>query len=283
VDGRKYTVEVRAADSAGNIRTAQTSFSVKSPEPTIPPTPPETNEKMLKVTLNTWSNEDTQYDLFKPHLDADTDQVRMHVSLNHVVTAEEYSLTESLPGRTKGMEFFTLSEIRSYAPILKMKGYDFCDYDIEPGEGHTPQAEFDDFVNSIKAASTICHNAGLEMHCSPANWKLRQSDNIERVAPLCDELHFQFQVTQEDPAKYLAYTKEYSARAKAANPDIRLTIQLSTQQPAADGMSLVDTFKTDWTNAKQYVDGVSIWWGNDEPAKATMTEFMAWFNQYGRA
>ena len=277
-DGKSYSVTARATDSAGKTTSTKVSFSVQMPVPVPEPAP---SQKFYKATLNTWASETEQGSLFKPYMTL-ADEAKLHVSQNHEVTAAEYSLVESLPHREKGLEFMTIAEIREYAPILAQKGYDYCDYDIEPGPNHTPQAEFDDFVNSIRTASSICHSAGLEFHCSPANWRLRQADTIEQVAPHCDQLHFQFQVVQDDPARYLAFAKEFSARARAANPDIVLAIQLSTQQDAAPGMSHLETFKKDWTNVKPYVDGVTIWWANNESSKATMTEFMKWFNNSGR-
>jgi hypothetical protein len=277
-DGKSYTATVRATDSSGKTASAKASFSVQMPVPVPEPAP---SQKFFKATLNTWASETEQSSLFKPYVTL-SDEAKLHVALNHEVTAAEYSMVESIPHREKGLEFGSIAEIREYAPILAQKGYDYCDYDIEPGPNHTPQAEFDDFVNSIRTASSICHSAGLDFHCSPANWRLRQADTIEQVAPHCDQLHFQFQVVQQDPERYLAFSKEFSARARAANPDIVLAIQLSTQQEAAPGMSLLETFKKDWTSVKPYIDGVTVWWGNDSSSKATMTEFMTWFNSAGR-
>jgi hypothetical protein len=142
--------------------------------------------------------------------------------------------------------------------------------------------EFNAFVDSIRTVSTITRNNGLEMHCSPANWKLREGTNVEQVGPLCDQLHFQFQGFQSDPSQYLSFVKEYSARARAVNPDIRLTVQLSTERPVAPGMTLLETFQTNWTNVKPYLDGVTVWWSNDTSAKNALTDFMEWFNQQGR-
>ena len=279
-DGKSYTVTSRATDSTGKTASAKVAFSIQTPVP-LPDPEPAPSQKFYKATLNTWASETEQSNLFKPYMTA-SDEAKLHVALNHEVTSAEYSLVESLPHREKGLEFGSIAEIREYAPILAQKGYDYCDYDIEPGPNHTPQSEFDDFVNSIRTASSICHSAGLEFHCSPANWRLRQGDTIEQVAPLCDQLHFQFQVVQQDPERYLAFSKEFSARARVANPDIVLAIQLSTQQQAAPGMSHLETFKKDWTNVKPYIDGVTIWWANDSSSKATMTEFMTWFNNSGR-
>ena len=87
---------------------------------------------------------------------------------------------------------------------------------------------------------------------------------------------------QSDPLQYLSFVKEYSARARAVNPDIRLTVQLSTERPVAPGMTLLETFQTNWTNVKPYLDGVTVWWSNDTSAKNALTDFMEWFNEHGR-
>jgi hypothetical protein len=47
-------------------------------------------------------------------------------------------------------------------------------------------------------------------------------------------------------------------------------------------MTLLETFQTNWTNVKPYLDGVTVWWSNDTSAKNALTDFMEWFNQQGR-
>jgi hypothetical protein len=221
--------------------------------------------------------------LYRPHMQTGVDDSRLHVRLNNQITADQNTLVNSLGHRWKGAEFFSFADMQRSLPVMLANGYHYIDYDFEPGSGHTPAAELNDWQNSIRRAAQLAHSNNMEMHVSPSQradlpYGARNGQNVEWYAREVDSIHFQFQVVQDQPATWLNYLRTFPVRARAVNPNIRTTVQLSTTRAGAT----LSNFQARWLEAKQYVDGVTIWRANDSASETLIRGFLQWFNQSGR-
>lgn len=236
-------------------------------------------EKALVATALQYVDISKQYDTYNPYLDSSVDRVRIHVGLDESITSEQHNLVNSLSHVEKGAEFFSLAEIKSFAPKAKALGFTYLDYDLEPGKAHSPREDLADPVESVKEAAEAAHAAGLLFNVSPS--KALTTQYGEQFAKYVDMYHIQAQSLQEDPSSYLSFVKATASKLRNANPDLKsITVQLSTTRGAAPGLTLEETFEKNWNNVKPYVDGISIWF-SDSTIDDLQT-FASWFDAYGR-
>jgi hypothetical protein len=221
----------------------------------------------------------TQSDIYAPHMTA-TDDSKLHVGLNRGFTDAQLTMVKSLDG-IHGVEFFSLAEIRQYAATIKAKGFDYVSYDLEPGATYSPQSEVNDPVGSVRKASEIAHANGLLLEVAPS--RAITTEHGEQIAPYVDMYHIQSQALQGQPAQFESYVKSMSAKLKAANPNLKsVTIQFSTNREAASGMTLQETMQHDWNLCSDYVDGVTVWFSNNDASLSILREFIEWFDEGGR-
>lgn len=255
----------RAKDNAGNQGESSISISVVDNAP---------NTKYFMATMLQYVDTDKQVNIYKPNM-ISSDKARIHVGLNKQVTSEQLDGLLSLPG-SHGMEFFSLAEIKANAPLLKAKGIEFIDYDLEPGSGYSPASDLADPVASIRAASKAAHDNGLLFQCSPS--KKITTDYGAQLAPYCDQYHIQAQSLQTNPAQYESFVKSTVAKLRQNNPDIVISVQLSTQRGAASGMTLLETMKNDFARVADDVDGITLWFANNDSALSVVKSFAEWFD-----
>jgi len=255
----------RAKDNAGNQGESSISISVVDNAP---------NTKYFMATMLQYVDTDKQVNIYKPNM-ISSDKARIHVGLNKQVTSEQLDGLLSLPG-DHGMEFFSLAEIKANAPLLKAKGIEFIDYDLEPGSGYSPASDLADPVASIRAASKAAHDNGLLFQCSPS--KKITTDYGAQLAPYCDQYHIQAQSLQTNPAQYESFVKSTVAKLRQNNPDIVISVQLSTQRGAASGMTLLETMKNDFARVADDVDGITLWFANNDSALSAVKSFAEWFD-----
>lgn len=237
-----------------------------------------TTEKALVATALQFVDTSKQYDIFNPHLGTSPDRVRIHVSLDKSITSEQLDMIHSLPPEQKGAEFFSLAEIKEFAPKAKALGFTYLDYDLEPGKGHSPAKDLADPVKSVREAAEAAHAAGLLFNVSPS--KALTTEHGTEFAKYVDMYHIQAQSLQDRPSSYLSYVKETASKLRSANPDLSITVQLSTTRGAAPGLTLQETFKENWNNVKPYVDGISIWFSDS--TTDDLQAFASWFDVHGR-
>jgi hypothetical protein len=230
--------------------------------------------KYLKATILQYVDINTQVGVFKPNMVA-TDIGRIHVGLNKPITSAQEAGLFSLPG-LHGAEFFSLAEIQNQSAGLKSRGYDYVDYDLEPGDGHSPDSDLVDPVASIIAASQAAHAAGLTLECSAARAITR--DYGAQFAPYCETIHIQAQGLQTDPAAYEAAVRDMAAKLRAANPAVKLSIQVSTQREPAPGLTVLETMKQCIARSIDAVDGASVWYANNTTDIEILRSFAEWFH-----
>jgi hypothetical protein len=275
VNADTFSITARATDNAGNQ--GQSSINVSSvgnPPAEEPPVVSEPADKYFMATMLQYVDTNSQVNMYKPYMIL-SDKARIHVGLNKQVTNAQLDGLLSLPG-SHGMEYFSLAEIKANAPLLKAKGIEFIDYDLEPGTGHSPSSDLADPVASIRAASKAAHDNGLLFQCSPS--KKITTDYGAQLAQYCDQYHIQAQSLQGSPSQYESFVKSIVAKLRQNNPDIVISVQLSTQRESASGMSLLETMKHDFARVADDVDGVSLWFANNDSSLNIVESFAKWFD-----
>ena len=268
-----HIIKAVASDTSGALITETQAVTFENTQNQLPPAPAN-GGKYLLATMLQYVNTDTLVDIYQPNM-ASSDKPRIHVGLNKQITDAQLNGLLSLPGQ-HGAEYFSLAEIKANSPQLKAKGIEVIDYDLEPGDGHSPSGDLANPVASIKAASQAAHASGLLFRCSPAR-ALTTSYGVQ-MAPYCDQFHIQAQALQDRPAEYESYVEGMVAKLRAANPSIQISVQVSTQRDAASGMTLLETMKTDFARVADKVDGVSVWYSNDAQALSVLESFSEWFD-----
>ncbi len=268
VPSGSISIASRATDNAGNQGVSSIGISVADSDSG------STANKYFMATMLQYVDINKQVDIYKPSMKS-SDKARIHVGLNQKVTDAQLKGLMSLPG-SHGMEYFSLAEIKANAPLLKSKGIEFIDYDLEPGSGHSPSSDLANPVASIKAASKAAHDNGLLFQCSPS--RKITTDYGAQLAPYCDQYHIQAQALQGSPAQYESYVKSTAAKLRQNNPDIVISVQLSTQRESASGMTLLETFKHDYARVADYVDGITLWFSNNDSSLNVVESFAKWFD-----
>jgi hypothetical protein len=266
-----HRIYARAIDNAGIQGTTDITVEYRIPD--------LSSRSKLFATVLPYVSLATQSDIYAPHMTA-TDDSKLHVGLNKGFTDAQLTMVKSLDG-IHGVEFFSLAEIRQYAPTLKAKGFDYVSYDLEPGATYSPQSEVDDPVGSVRRASEIAHANGLLLEVAPS--RAITTAYGEQLAPYVDMYHIQSQALQGRPADFESYVKTMSEKLRAANPSLKsVTIQFSTNREAASGMTLQETMQHDWNLCSDYVDGLTVWFSNNDASLSVLRIFVDWFDEAGR-
>jgi hypothetical protein len=179
--------------------------------------------------------------------------------------AQNLKFVFQLPG-LKGVEYFSLDEIKTNAAGLKSMGVNFISYDIEPE--YSPSSDMADPVASVKSASDIVHKAGLLFMVSTTrNLDLQYASQF---APFADIYNPQGQALQSSPSEYASFYKDITAKIRTANPHIKILAQVSTLR--GDLQSMQQSFSL----VAPYVDGVIFWYGTTPEQLMLIKQFLNW-------
>lgn len=280
-------------DQASSPSPTPDAGSVTTPPPdTTSPDSGTTGGKFFMATLRHEWSASSQKAVYGPYMNAATDDSRFHVGLGATMDAEEHNLTQDLPHQIKGAEFFTIADLKRHISVLQQKNYDYVDYDLEDNAGGRDNPDFPNdknpsaFTNKALEFAQIAHANGFRAHFSPAQYMMRTTVSESQFASIVkayDSIHWQFQVVQDEPARWREFLNTFPAKARKYNPMIRQTVQLSVQQGGAN----LDNWKARWNEAKPHVDGITIWVNGDvfregTAARNLVVGFLKWFDQYGR-
>ena len=109
----------------------------------------------FRAIFLTYVNTDAQRNLYNKELDSG-DLVVMHLGLNQAPPTsaiDDLDDITSVPDTHKGLEFFSLPEIKKYAPLVAQRGLGFISYDLE---GISPNSEEANPAGSSEDSKTIC-------------------------------------------------------------------------------------------------------------------------------
>jgi hypothetical protein len=203
--------------------------------------------------------QDELVDLYHPYLKP----------TDYIMTKPDYTnwkFIEQLPSM-KGVDYFSLQEIRDNAPILKKMGATFIAYDLEAS--YSPESDMVDPVTSMKQASEIARSNGLKLLAIPSH-KLTDI-YYSSFAPLVDIYGLQAQQYQPNTTEYRTYVEGIVPKLRAAHPGMPIITEISTNQGTANNMKLAFAMVDD------VVDGVTIWYKEEGMTK--LDNFLEWFHQ----
>jgi hypothetical protein len=133
-------------------------------------------------------------------------------------------------------------------------------YDLEwsPNMPNGPpelQGEYQDYVNSVKQASTIAHDNGFKLLLTPQYSDVQKYD--KQFAPYVDMVNLQIPPTV---ANYVSAVQTATNDIKSVNPKAIVLVQLIPR----DGMTKANGDPTSiinaWNSVKNYVDGVFVFY-----------------------
>jgi hypothetical protein len=208
------------------------------------------------------TNPDIQKDLlslYMPFLDSED------IALSHP-NEDNLEHTLQLPGE-HGVQYFSLAEIRSKAPVLKHRGVEIVSYDLE-SEG-SPKSDMRDPVASVKLASNVVHKNGMKFMITPS--RALTSLYAAQFAEYVDIYSIQAQSLQSQPSDYKKFVEETITKLQSTNPEISITAQVSTDRGSLQSM------KNSILSVEKVIDGVTSWYSGDRIALDKLESFVQWF------
>ena len=142
-------------------------------EPPGEETPPPTGggggggEADFRAIFLPYIDGDAQRSLYNQELDS-SDLIVMHLGQNQAPPTsalEDLDAITSVPDTRKGLEFFSLPEIKKYASLVAQRGWGFISYDLE---GISPDSEEADPVKAVKQAKAYAAAAGIQLMVAPS-------------------------------------------------------------------------------------------------------------------
>jgi hypothetical protein len=129
-------------------------------------------------------------------------------------------------------------------------------------------------VGAMKRAAQAAHQQGLEFRAIPS--RSYTTGYGAQIAPFVDYYHIQAQSLQDNGVdEYSDYVHKMISELRGAKPDLIISVQVSTQQGNAPGLSLLDTLKNCTDSVIDVVDGVSVWYGN--PDLQILKSYVEWY------
>jgi hypothetical protein len=247
------------------------TYGVSCPEESPSPSP-EPSDKFFLATFLQYVDKDSQTNIYKPNMGSE-DHTRLRHSVDRGLQPEYVEDSLSLPGPA-GVSFISSKQVIDNAKKVKDLGFRFIEFNLEPDL--SPDSDNDDVVGAMKKAAQAAHQQGLEFVATPSRGYTTTYG--AQIAPFADVYHIQAQSLQERGVKaYSDYVHSMVPKLKKANPDLIITVQVSTRQNNAPGLSLLETLKQCTDSVMDEADGVSLWFGGDD--LDTLESFVEWYKE----
>ena len=240
-----------------------------------PTTATTAQNKFFLALFLQYVDKDNQTNIYGPNM-ADNDQTRLRVRDQSTLNPDYISAAKNLPGPA-GVTFKSSQAIVDNAKHVKGLGFDFIEFNLE--RGLSPSSDYNNVVSAMKRAADAAHAQGLEFRATPSRYFTTQYGS--QIAPYVDYYHIQAQSYQDDGIKvYSDYVHMQIANLKNANPNLLISVHVSTEQGNLPGLSLLETIKQCVDSVMDVADGVSLWYGGDN--LDTLDSFVEWYNnKYG--
>lgn len=216
-------------------------------------------------------DKESQTNIYGPNM-ADNDQTRLRVRDQLSLDPAYISAAINLSGPA-GVTFKSSQAIIDSAKRTKDLGFDFIEFNLE--RGVSPPSDFNNVIAAMKRAADATHAQGLKFRATPSQPFTTQYGS--QIAPYVDYYHIQAQSLQDDGIKaYSDYVHMQAAKLKQANPNLLISVHVSTEQGNLPGLSLLETMKQCVDSVMDVADGVSLWFGRDD--LDTLKLFVEWYN-----
>jgi hypothetical protein len=246
-----------------------------------------TGAAQFRAIFLTYIDGAAQRNLYNQELDS-RDLMVMHLGLNQAPLTsalDNLDAITSVPDTRKGLEFFSLPEIKKYAPLVAQRGWGFISYDLE---GVSPDSEEADPVKAVKQAKVYAAAAGIRLMVAPSQ-KIVSSYGA-RIAPYVDRFHMQSQAHQDDDSTCTNMRNWINTRIRSietAKPSLagEITAQLTLTNNAAPGKTIYQTVKDcidkPLTEGSGKADGLSFWFGTAQFNDGTYKQLLHYYeNRY---
>ena len=240
------------------------------PEPSSSPTPSSSGKFFLALFLQ-YVDRDTQINIYKPNMGSE-DHTRLRVQNDDTLKSDYVTAAKSLPGPA-GVAFKSSQQIVENAKRVKDLGFNAIEFNLE--SGLSPDWDKNNVVAAMKRAAQAAHDQGLKFRATPS--KSYTTEYGSQIAPYVDYYHIQAQSLQDNGVKtYSDYVHTTISKLKQANSNLKISVQVSTQQDNAPGLSKLDTLKQCTDAVMDKADGVSVWFGGDDVN--ILKSFVQWYN-----
>lgn len=244
------------------------TYGVLCPEES--PSPPD--KFFLATLLQYIERNDSQTKIYKPNMGSE-DLTRLRHSPDDGLKLKYIEDSLSLPGPA-GVAFISSKQVIDNAERVKDLGFTFIEFNLE--SGLSPDSDNDDVVEAMNRAAQAAHEQGLEFMAAPS--RVYTTEYGPQIAPFVDYYHIQAQALQDEGIDvYSNYVHTTISKLKAVNPDLIITVQVSTRGGEAPGLSLLETLKQCTDSVMDAVDGVSVWYGGED--LDTLKSFVEWYNE----
>lgn len=185
-------------------------------------------------------------------------------------TAELQALdaVRTVPDSRKGLQFFSLADIREHASKIKAYGFGIVSYDLE--KSYSPEAEVDNPTNAFSEARKIANQHGLMLAATPSRI-IASGPHADDIAKLVHRFHLQAQALQDNDSNCgtlrnwvvdrVAFLERHNSNLQG-----RITYQVSLTDHAAPGKTIYQTAQDciRRTSSSTNVDGAASWWGTNQ-------------------
>jgi hypothetical protein len=228
-------------------------------------------QKFLLALFLQYVGRDAQVNIYQPNMDSN-DFTRLRVQNGDQLKSDYVTAAKNLPGPA-AVAFMSSQEIVENAARVKSLGFDAIEFNLE--SGLSPSSDNSNVVAAMRRAADAAHAQGLEFRATPSRSYTTQYGS--QIAPFVDYYHIQAQALQDNGINaYSDYVHAQVAKLRQANPDLLISVQISTQQSNAPGLSLLQTLQQCVDSVMDVADGVSVWFGNDD--LNTLRSFVEWYD-----
>ena len=233
--------------------------------------PSTTSHKFFLALFLQYVNRDAQTNIYRPNMDSG-DFTRLRVQNGDQLKSDYVTAAKNLPGPA-AVAFMSSQEIVENAKRVKDLGFTAIEFNLE--SGLSPSADNNNVVAAMKKAADAAHAQGLKFRATPSRSYTTQYG--AQIAPYADYYHIQAQALQDNGiTAYRDYVRTQVAKLEKANPDLIISVQVSTQQGNAPGLSKLETMKQCVDSVMDRVDGASVWFGGDD--LNLLKSFVQWYN-----
>jgi hypothetical protein len=228
-------------------------------------------EKFFLALFLQYVNKDAQVNIYKPNMSSE-DFTRLRVQNGDNLKSDYITAAKGLPGPA-AVAFMSSQEIVENAKRVKDLGFNAIEFNLE--SGLSPSWDNNNVVAAMKKAAQAAHDQGLKFRATPS--KSYTTQYGAQIAPFADYYHIQAQSLQDNGIKaYSDYVHQQVAKLEKAKPSLLISVQVSTQQGSAPGLSKLDTLKQCTDSVMDVADGVSVWFGGDD--LSILKSFVQWYN-----
>ena len=228
-------------------------------------------QKFYLALFLQYVNKDAQVNIYKPNMSSE-DFTRLRVQNGDQLKSDYITAAKNLPGPA-AVAFMSSSEIVENAKRVKDLGFNAIEFNLE--SGLSPSWDNNNVVAAMKKAADAAHAQGLKFRATPSKSYTTQYGS--QIAVYADYYNIQAQALQDNGIKaYSDYVHTQVPKLQKANPDMLISVQVSTQQGNAPGLSKLETLKQCVDSVMDVADGASVWFGDDD--LGVLKPFAEWYN-----